>query len=121
MNVFSKDRWSGDKQLFWTGAKTGERLELSFDVPAKGNYAVSAAFTMARDYGMVRVLLDDAPLGEPIDLYNFPDVISTGALALGAKSLDAGKHRLTLEIAGVNPAASGGDKLGIDYIRLSAE
>ena len=76
---------------------------------------------MARDYGIVRVHLDDAPLGEPVDLYNFPDVISTGAVPLGSKALDAGNHRLTLEMTGANPAAVAGDKLGLDYVRLSAE
>jgi hypothetical protein len=120
MNGFPKDRWSGDKQLFWTDAKPGARLELTFEVGAKGNYAVSAAFTMARDFGIVRVLLDDATMGSPIDLYNFPDVLSTGALPLGSKTLDAGNHRLTLELTGVNPAAVG-DRVGIDYVRLTPE
>ncbi len=121
MGGFSKDRWSGGKQLFWSGAKKGDQLELSFTVPAKGKYAVSAAFTMARDYGIVQVSLDGTPLGEPIDLYNFPDVISTGALGLGSNTLDAGEHRLILQITGVNPAAAGGDKMGFDYLRLMPE
>jgi hypothetical protein len=120
MGSFPKDRWSGGKQLFWNGAKPGDRLELTFEVPAKGTYALSAAFTMARDYGTVRLHLDDSPLGAPIDLYNFPDVITTGALALGARTLDAGGHRLTLELIGANPAASG-DMVGLDYLRVTAK
>jgi hypothetical protein len=121
MSAFRKDRWSGGTQLFWSGGKRGERLELTIDVKAKGKYAIACAFTMARDYGIVRVHLDGAALGEPIDLYNFPDVISSGALTLGATTLDAGQHRLTLEIAGANAAAVGGDKLGLDYLRLTPE
>ncbi len=121
MGAFAKDRWSGGKQLFWTGAKPGDRLELTFDVPAKGKYALAAAFTMAPDYGIVKVRLDDAVLGSPIDLYNFPDVVSTGAQPLGSHTLEAGNHRLTLEITGVNAAAAGGDKLGLDYLRLTKE
>jgi hypothetical protein len=121
MSAFPKDRWSGGEQLFWNGAAPGARLELTFDVRAKGNYHIAAAFTMARDYGIVQVRLDDAPLGGPLDLYNFPDVISTGALSLGAKMLDAGIHRLTLEMTGANPAALQGDKLGLDYLRLTME
>jgi hypothetical protein len=121
MAGFTKDRWSGGKQLFWSGAKPGDKLDLTFDVPAKGKYTLSAAFTMAADYGIVQARLDDAPLGEPLDLYNFPDVISTGALALGSKTLDAGNHRLTLEITGANPAAAGGGKAGLDYVRVTRE
>jgi hypothetical protein len=119
MAAFTKDRWSGDKQLFWTGAKKADRLELTFDVGAKANFTISAAFTMARDYGIVRVHVDGKPMGEAIDLYNFPDVLSTGALKLGAVTLEAGKHHMTLEWVGANPAALGGDKLGVDYLRLT--
>ncbi len=121
MNAFTKDRWSGGKQLFWSAAKPGDRLELTFAVGAKASYTLAAAFTMARDYGIVRVHLDDAPLGGPLDLYNFPDVLSTGALSLGSRTLEAGMHRLSLEITGANPAALGGDKLGLDYLRLIPE
>lgn len=121
MSTFTKDRWSGDRQLFWAGAKPGDRLELSFDVPTAGQYSLAAAFTMARDYGTVRVLVDSMPLGEAIDLYNFPDVLSSGALPLGTRQLDAGKHRLALELTGANPAATGGDKVGLDYLLLTAK
>jgi hypothetical protein len=121
MGGFAKDRWGGGKQLFWSGVKSGDRLELDFEVKEKGKYAVSAAFTMARDYGIVQVHLDGESLGGPLDLYNFPDVISTGALSLGSKTLEAGKHRLTVEVKGVNPAAMKGDKVGLDYLRLVAD
>ena len=104
-----------------TGAKPGDRLELKFEVAAKGKYAIAAAFTMAPDYGIVQVRLDDTPLGGPLDLYNFPDVLSTGAQSLGSRTLDAGNHKLSIEITGVNPAAAGGDKLGLDYLRLTKE
>lgn len=117
MTNFGKDRWSGGKQLFWSGGKAGDRLEMTFEVKEKGSHDLAAAFTLARDFGIVRVHLDDAPLGEPIDLYNFPDVLSTGALALGSRSLDAGKHRLVLEIVGANPAMVGtAPRIGLDYL-----
>jgi hypothetical protein len=117
---FPKDRWSGGKQLFWSGVKTGDRLELAFDVPAKGNYAIDAAFTMARDFGIVRIAVDEGNTVTLLDLYNFPDVISTGARPLATLVLDAGPHKLTFEMVGANPAAIGGDKLGIDYVRLTS-
>jgi hypothetical protein len=121
MKESSKDTWSGGKQLFWTGANPGARLELTLDAPKTADYAVEAAFTMAPDYGIVQVHLDDERLGGPIDLYNFPDVISTGALSLGSRKLDAGPHRLTVEFTGVNVATPKADKIGIDYLRLRAQ
>ena len=81
-------------------------------MPAKGAYHLDAAFTMARDFGIVRMELDDAQYRLPIDLYNFPDVLSARHQRILTAELDAGPHTLALEIAGANPAAEGGDKLG---------
>jgi hypothetical protein len=119
MSGFTKDVWSGGKQLFWSGAKVGDRLEFAFDVSAKGVYHLDVAFTMAKDFGIVRIELDQAQYRMPIDLYNFPDVLSAGAQRILTAELDAGPHTLALEIAGANTAALGGDKLGIDYVRLT--
>src|SRR5205807_10120940 len=46
MSEFHPDRWSGGKQVFWTGAKPGDRLELRLSVPKAGEYDVQAVFTM---------------------------------------------------------------------------
>jgi hypothetical protein len=121
MKGFNKDRWSGNKQLFFTGLKSGDKLELEFEIKEKGKYSLSSVFTMARDYGIVQVHVDGDAIGKSLDLYNFPDVITTGQLMLGSKELDAGKHRLVLEIKGSNPAANKGDKIGLDYIKLVKE
>ena len=36
MSRFRADRWSGDAQLFWTGAKPGDRLDLELPVESDG-------------------------------------------------------------------------------------
>jgi hypothetical protein len=118
MEGFTKDRWSGKQQLFWTGSKPGERLELEFQAADAGSFDVRAAFTMARDYGIIKVEVDGKSLGDDIDLYNSPDVISTGELTLGKCKLDAGRHTLALVIAGANPAAVPAFMVGLDYLRL---
>jgi len=120
MDGFTKDRWSGKKQLFWTGGKPGERLDLEFQVAQAGSFEVLAAFTMARDYAIISVEIDGKTLRKEIDLYNSPDVISTGELTLGKVQLDAGPHTLTLAIAGANPAAVQAYMVGLDYVRLQA-
>ncbi len=45
---------------------------------------------MAPDYAVIRVQLDAAITRSEIDLYNAPDVISTGPMSLGQQRLDAG-------------------------------
>jgi hypothetical protein len=119
MGGFPAGKWSGGEQLFWTGARPGDRLELELSVPEDGTFDVVTAFTMARDYGIVQLALDGAALGEPLDLYNYPDVIASGELTLGSKPLKAGTHRLTLEIKGANPSAVKAYMVGLDYLRLA--
>ena len=73
---------------------------------------------MARDYGIIDVEVDGESLHKGIDLYNSPDVISTGELNLGQRKFDAGPHKLALVIAGSNPAAVKAFMVGFDYLRL---
>jgi hypothetical protein len=73
---------------------------------------------MARDYGIVQFSLDDKPLGKPIDLYNSPDVITSGVVHLGDAELKVGSHRLKIQITGANPFAEQRFLVGLDYIQL---
>ena len=118
MSGFSKDRWSGGEQLFWLGAKPGERLELELPVEKAGKYDILAALTMAPDYAIVGVEIDDEKVGQPIDLFSAPDVITTGELTIAQRELAAGPHKLVLRITGANPAAVASYMVGLDYVRL---
>ena len=119
MAEFKPDVWSGGKQLFWTGGKPGDRLELEVTVAEAGEYDVQVVFTMARDFAVVQPLLDGKPLGDAKDLYNFPDVLTTGVLTLGRSQLAAGAHKLGLEIKGTNPSAmAGAYRVGVDCVKL---
>ncbi|MCE2790941.1 MAG: FG-GAP-like repeat-containing protein [Blastopirellula sp.] len=118
MASFPKDRWSGRDHLWWTGAKEGDRLVLEFEVPATGRYELQAVMTKARDYALVQLAIDDQPLGEAIDLFHTPDVITTGVISLGVRELDAGNHRLRVEIIGKHPEAAPGYMFGLDFLLL---
>ncbi len=118
MQAFSKDRWSGTEHLWWTGAKPGQRLELEIPGKTAGTYTVEIVLTRARDYGVVQLSVDDQKLGGPVDLYNGPDVITTGVLAFENIKLKAGQHRLKIKILGANPKAAKGYMVGLDYVRL---
>jgi hypothetical protein len=120
MGGFSKDRWSGGEQLYWTGGKPGDKLELELPVSQTGEHQIAAAFTMARDYAVVQLHLDGQTLGEPLDLYH-SDVITTGVLDLGRHKLTAGAHKLTIAIEGANPAAVKAYMVGVDYVQLERQ
>lgn len=119
MTGFSSGRWSGGAQLFWTGAAPGGRLELEVAAPGAGDFDVIAGFTLARDFGVVRLTLDGEPLGDgPLDLYHYPEVIHSGELTLARRRLAAGAHRLAVEIVGANPSALRAHRFGLDYVRF---
>jgi len=110
-------KWTDDNQLWWTGAKPGDKLQLRLQVKESGTYAVEACMTKAVDYGIVQLSIDDKPLGKPIDLYH-NGVVPTGPIALGKISLAAGDHVLTVEIVGANPSAVKAYLFGLDQVLL---
>jgi hypothetical protein len=117
MANFTGGKWSGGSQLFWSGAKPGDRLELKLSVPSDGAYDLAGALTKARDYAIVELQLDGKTLGQPLDLYA-PSVGTTGELSFGQHQLSAGDHQLSITITGENPAAAKAHMVGLDYIRL---
>jgi hypothetical protein len=117
LSHFSKGQWENDDHLWWTGAKPGDKLQVAVPVESAGKYAVRVVLTKARDYGIVQLSLDGRKAGEPIDLYN-PDVVDTEPLLLGEYELDAGQHKLTIEITGSNPKAEPSFMFGLDQVLL---
>ena len=115
MSGYAKGKWQNNVQMWWTGANPGEKLKLRLPVKTDGKYRVDVSLTKAKDYGIVQFYLDDKKVGEPVDLYNDPDVTSTTA-ALGEHELTSGKHTLTVEIVGANEKAVKGYMFGIDAV-----
>jgi len=114
---FGANKWSGDAQLWWTGAKPGDTLVLAIPVAQAGKYELQVQLTRARDYGIVQLCLDEEKLGEPSDLYN-PAVVPTGIMRFGMHELDKGEHRLSIEIVGANDKAVKAYMFGLDYVKL---
>jgi putative membrane-bound dehydrogenase-like protein len=118
MRPFAADRWSGHDHLWWTGGKPGDRLTLEIEVADAGEYELQTVLTMAQDYGIVQLYWDDQPIGEPLDLFNKPDVITTGVLNFGQRNVTAGKHKLSFEIVGTHPNSVPAHMIGLDYFQL---
>lgn len=110
-------RWDGDKQLWWIDAKVGDRLAIEFNVAADGQYDVVADFTKARDYGIVKVLIDGDIATAELDLFA-TELGKTGEQVLTNRSLASGKHALEFEIIGTNKDAVPKLMFGLDYFEL---
>ncbi|MCA9264412.1 MAG: VCBS repeat-containing protein [Planctomycetales bacterium] len=117
MQGFSGSKWSGNGQLFWTGAQPGDVMEIPVTADEAGDAELEIVFTCARDYGVVQLSFDDQQLGEPLDFYN-SGVISSGVLNFPLKKLAAGKHTLKIQVVGTHPQAVKAYMVGLDYLRL---
>ena len=117
MRSFGQGVWSGDDQLWWTGGKPGDRLDVELPVKKAGKYALSVRLTKAADYGIVQPFLDGKKVGPEIDLYN-DGVILTEPIRLGTAELAEGPHRLSFEIVGANAQAIKKYMFGLDRVVL---
>ncbi|MFN3189473.1 MAG: PVC-type heme-binding CxxCH protein [Aureliella sp.] len=120
MGGFPDGRWSGDSQLWWTGGKPGEAIQIPFQAPAKGRYEVFLALTKAIDYGVFEVSVNDTAGLAGIDLFD-RRVVSTGPVSLGTHELAEGENRLEVSLVGSNPQAVKRFMFGLDYLYLGKE
>jgi hypothetical protein len=111
-------RWSGDKQVFASGALNSE-IGFALKAPAAGRYQLDLYATLAPDYGQLQTLIDGQTLGAPVDLYGLL-VVPTGRRTIGVTTLTAGSHILSFRVVGHNAAAQG-YALGLDALTLTAQ
>jgi hypothetical protein len=112
-----EDLWSGQKQLWWKDGKPGDVLVLAFPVREDGRYRVLANFTLAMDYGIIQLYINDKKVGEPMDFYH-NGVTSSGRKELGTFELTRGDNQLKAEIVGKNAKAVPRYMFGLDYLLL---
>ena len=109
--------WSGDHQLWWMDGKDGERITLNFPVSETKKYSVAYNLTQARDYGIVKIWIDDSDDVQTIDCFS-PTLTTTGKRKHGTVLLEKGNHRLNIQIAGHHPEAIPRRMFGLDYLVL---
>jgi Protein of unknown function (DUF2961) len=109
--------WYQNAQLWFQASKVGDKMTVTINVPTPGTYDLVGDMTKARDYGTVALAVDGAPLGQPFDGYNFPNV-TTINYDWGSVQLNAGSHQLTFALVGKN-ASSSNYLVGFDYLLLS--
>ena len=112
--------WSGDAHLLWDG-EIGQEMTTEFRIEEAGIYHVAAQLTLAPDYGIFSLSLNDKVLRRGIDLYD-PKVGLAPMVDLGKLPLPRGEHKLVLKLTGANPKASkfqkSGYLLGLDFLKV---
>ncbi|MBN1422108.1 MAG: DUF2961 domain-containing protein [Planctomycetes bacterium] len=114
--------YSGGKQVLFAPPGEDFSLEVPFEVPEAGRYAIRASITRSWDYGIYDVELDGRKVGGPFNLQS--ETISTRQEKLGAHTLAEGEHKLRFVCVGRDPQArvrgSGepGHYIGLDAIHF---
>jgi len=91
---------------FLGAEKPGDSLTFTLPETTPGKYELLAEFVLADSYGIVRVLLDGKPVGEPFDAY-CPGVDAEGErVSFGEVELAKGTHEVTVELTGKNEKAT---------------
>lgn len=108
--------FSGQAQVQFRSFEAGNRMTLRFEIPDSAEYAISAVFTTAPDYGIYELAIDGRPVGERFDGYSAA-VARSQPVSLGHLELAEGSHTLTLAVPEKNPASTG-YHAGIDYLEL---
>jgi hypothetical protein len=102
----SGGRWSGGRQLFARGVKTGAWADLELPAPADDKYGLVVFLTRSWDYGIIQFHVNGNRLGGPIDGFHVDTVLSTGAINLGEAELKKGVNTLRVEVVGTNPKSA---------------
>lgn len=111
--------WNGGSQLWWSGGKTGDTIELEFNVPTAGKFSISGRFTEAPDYGIVKISLNDQTVLEELDLYS-KVLERSEEIAFGTFDLKQGPQKIRVELAGHHKDAIPELMFGLDYLLLTA-
>src|SRR5262245_49851616 len=68
MRQFGERRWSGEKQLWVQARKVGDFVELRLPAPNAARHRLTLYATKSWDFGIVRVTVNGAAAGEPLDM-----------------------------------------------------
>lgn len=118
IRIQDSDRWgwSENSQLWWTGGKQGDQLTLAFESEEAMNAHVTARFTVAPDYGSVRLNINGKLVSGTFNLHH-PEV-STREIYLGRMPIAEGRNQVTVSLAGTSPQA-GRAYFGLDVLKFS--
>ena len=113
--------WHGDEHLLWDGV-VGQTNLIEFSVPKAGRYALDIQWTLAPDYGIFEVSLNDMVIAPALDLYSNRVELSP-LQKVESIDLKKGLQRLVVKLTGGNPKSrkfqGRGYLYGLDYIRLT--
>jgi hypothetical protein len=108
--------WSGSSQLWWFEGDPGDTLMLRFKVDRLDRYRVKGRFSMASDYGIAEIFINNTLLSQ---FNGYTDGEAIVDIDLGEIYLIEGDNILSIIIKGEDPRSKGGYMFGIDRIEVT--
>ncbi|MHC4353066.1 MAG: type II secretion system protein GspG, partial [Planctomycetota bacterium] len=107
---------SGGQLLFIRLRQRGDSIDLVLPSSLKpGRYTMKVRLVTSWDYAIIRMSLNGAALGQPVDTYT--PVIDTKSVVLGTVDMNSKVNTLSLEAVARNPESTG-YYAGIDAVML---
>lgn len=114
----NKFKASGNAILALNANYAGAHVAFNQMIFEEGNYQVNLRFAKDRNYGKVKLYIDDIDCGKAVDLYaEEAEIFSTEYENCKDIHLAKGKHKFRFEVTGKNPKSSG-YKIGVDFMVL---
>ena len=106
--------WSDNMQAFWSDAKAGDKLSLTFESEEAGEFEVSARITLAPDYGKFLISLNGEAASSEVDGYSDKPTVQT--IPLGRFKLQEGTNTLEITVKAARPNEKKTAFFGLDYL-----
>jgi hypothetical protein len=113
--------WGGHAQLFWqppppqeTPIRNWPALTVLLDHPGSGRFTLVLHYTVAPDYGTVKVLVDGKPA---VDVNGWASSVAVRRVQLGEVELTGKPHQLVFTVFGKDDASTG-YFVGLDRFEL---
>ena len=118
MGSFKLGKWREDRQIWWTGGKPGDQMELRVKLENSEAKSVALGLTCAVDYGIFEFFWDGKKIGGLNDLYVPKEsgvIHKTLEISLDGANVKSGEHVLTVRLVG-KTRDSIGTMFGLDFV-----
>lgn len=112
----TKRGWSDNMQAFWSGAKPGDKLKLSFNSEDEGVFNGVIQLTTAPNYGRFKILINEQVLLESIDTHQ--DKLMIKAVDIGKVMLKKGANFMEVTLLEASKTDADISALGFDFLKL---
>ncbi len=110
------ESWSGDHQLWWTGANPGDTCTLTLEKVSAGSRTITLYMTNARNYAIARISVGN--LFKEVDFYSREMELGEPLVFENVEVQDGESLEIVFQIIGTNPDAEPLFFLGIDRIEV---